>query len=109
MNEKDFVKSVETGLIVSSLNIFQLARKTSLKIALRSYYVRYLYIVRLWMLRECAILRTLQDNFEKIPPRTPSKILIRLLNGMSVMKMLPSKLEKRLQEKLIINPYQKQN
>ena len=109
MNEKEFIQSVETGLTVSSLNFFQLARKTSLKIALRSNFVRYRYIVRLWMLRECAILNVLLNNYDMIPRRTPSKIFVGLLLVTRATRMLPLKIEKKLREKIITNPYQKQN
>lgn len=109
MNEKSFLQLVETGLPVSSLSFFQLARKTSLKIALRSFFVRYQYIARLWLIRECAILNVLINNFEKIPSRTPSKIFVRLLLVTRATRTLPSRLEKRLRDRIILNPYQKQN
>lgn len=57
---------------------------------------------RVWLLtlREVSLILILVDNFEKIPPKSPSKLIAGLFVKHSKMKKLLYKLEKSLRSKV---------
>ena len=56
----------------------------------------YRYISWLWILRENAIIRTLIENYEKVPKGTPTKFLVGLLVKFKPVRILWLKFEKRM-------------
>lgn len=87
---------IESNLSESLLMTHKLSRM-SLLVA-RAKNVKY----TLWLrtLRGVAIMRTLLDNYDKIPARTPTKLLAWLFHTFSPLKKLLYKVEKNLRSRI---------
>lgn len=68
--------NIDIGLSFSRGNFVKNIKLVGLKRLLRSYVSRYLYILRLWRLRNVYVLITLIENYDKVPKYTPSRILV---------------------------------
>lgn len=87
---------IESNLSESLLMTHKLSR-LSLLVA-RAKNVKY----TLWLrtLREIAILRTLLDNYDKIPAWTPTKLIVWLFLRLFPLKKLLYKVEKNLRSRI---------
>lgn len=87
---------IESNLSESLLMTHKLSRMSLL--AARVKNAKY----TLWLrtLREVAIMRTLLDNYEKIPPRTPTKLIVWLFLKLSPLKKLLYKVEMNLRSRI---------
>lgn len=101
MTEEEFFS--EAGQLTPLGDFSALRKQVGFRIALRSLFVRYRYIVRLWLLRELSIYQILIRRYEEIPKKTPTKLIIGLFVRYSFLKTRLDKIAAKLQQKLIIN------
>lgn len=95
MNENEYLLSLGQSAPVGNLS--ELKKQVGFRRAYVSYLARCLYMIKLWLLRENAILLTLIENYEKIPTKTFSRLFIGLLKKLSFPKKLISSNVRRLQ------------
>lgn len=101
MTEKEFFS--EAGRLTYVGKFSDLKKQVGFRRAVNSLYVRYRYIVLLWLLRELSIYQILIKRYDEIPKRTPSKLIIGLFVRFSFLRALIDKIAAKLQKKLIIN------
>lgn len=75
-SENEKLKQLEGKLFIGSLSFKEKVGAFGLRTVLKSYLVRYRYILGLWLLRESAILIVLSQNYEEVQGLW-SKILAR--------------------------------
>lgn len=105
-NEFQSLQALQAGPSVVSASMRELISAYGLLRVFRSLFARYLYIVRLWLLRETSILAVLTQNYEKVPKRSLSKILVGVLYYSKAARRLNASLLASLKRKLTTNPYQ---
>lgn len=106
LNELQALQALQTGPSVVSASLRELISAYGLLRVFRSLFARYLYIARLWLLRETSILAVLTANYEKVPKRSLSKILVGVLYYSKLARRLNASLLVSLKRKLTTNPYQ---
>lgn len=106
LSEFQALQALQTGPTVVSASLRELISAYGLLSVLRSLYARCLYIVRLWLLRELSILAVLTENYEKVPKRSLSKILVGVLYYSKLARRLNASLLASLKRKLTTNPFQ---
>lgn len=106
LSEFQSLQALQIGPSVASASTRELISAYGLFRVLRSLFARYLYIVRLWLLRETSILAVLTENYKKVPRRSLSKILVGVLYYSKLAKRLNASLLVSLKRKLTTNPYQ---
>lgn len=74
VSEKEFFSKVQTDGFTAEFS--NLVRLVGFRRALRSLIERYRYIVRLWIVRESAIIRILSHHYEKIPRWSMSRLIV---------------------------------
>lgn len=74
VNERDFFASIEKSDLIAEFSTIR--RLYGFRTALKSFLVKKKYIVKLWLVREAAIIRTLSKNYEKIPKKTISRLIV---------------------------------
>lgn len=65
-SESEKLKQLEGKLFIGALPLRDKVGVFGLRTVLKSYLVRYRYILGLWLLRESAILTVLSQNYEKV-------------------------------------------
>lgn len=105
-NEDGTLSHLISGPTVVGSRFIDVVKAYGLKNTLKSLYGRYLYTLRLWRLRNRAIMIALCENYEKIPNGTPSKFLTSVFVHNVQMRRMLYKSESGLRRKLIMNPYQ---
>lgn len=65
-SETEKLKQLEGKLFIGALSLREKVGVFGLRTVLKSYLVRYRYILGLWLLRESAILTVLSQNYEKV-------------------------------------------
>lgn len=93
-NEKEFFSSVQDSRLTAEFSV--LKKEVGFRIALKSLFVKYLYIVRLWLVRESAIIRILSANYEKVDPWTISRAIAWLYNKSVRVRRLLWRIEQTL-------------
>lgn len=93
----------ELGLSVPVTDFKVLKKVVGLRKALKSLFVRWRYIHLLCVLRDIAVIRTLSENFEKIPRRTMSRLIVNIYNHFAILRNLLSWKERKIKSILIIN------
>ena len=106
MSELQRLKMMAAGPDVVSSSLRELISAYGLLPVLRSKYARFLYMSKLWLLREISIIAVLTQNYEKVPARSLSKILIAVPYYFKPARMLNAKLLASLKSSLITNPWQ---
>lgn len=106
LSESQALQVLRIGPSVAAASLRELISAYGLLRVLRSKYARYLYIARLWLLREMSIFAVLTENYEKVPKRSLSKILVGVLYYSKLARRLNAYLLASLKRKLTINPYQ---
>lgn len=101
MTEKQFIQ--ETGRFVYVGNFSELRKQVGFRKSLKSLIVRYRYIVRLWILRECKIIMILSENYDQVPKWTVSRFLARIYLRSALVRKLTGKIANLTQQKLISN------
>lgn len=66
VSETEKLKQLEGKVNIVSLSFGQKVGVFGLRTVLKSYVVRYRYILGLWLLRESAIITILSQNYEKV-------------------------------------------
>lgn len=105
-SESQRLKMMAAGPSVASSSLRELISAYGFLPVFRSLYARFLYTLRLWLLREISIIVVLTQNFEKVPPRSLSKILIAVPYYFKPVRTLNAKLLASLKSRLITNPWQ---
>ena len=94
----------QVGLSVPVTDFKALKKVVGFRNAFRSLLVRWRYILRLYVLREIAIIRTLSKNFDKIPKKSFSYLIILVYDHCAILRNLLSWKERKIKSKIIINP-----
>lgn len=94
VSEKEFFSSTEK--LRYSAEFSNLVRLVGYRRALKSLIVRYRYIVRLWLVRESAIIRILSQNVEKTPRWSISRLCARVYNKFAIVRRWLWSLEQQL-------------
>lgn len=103
--EESRLQSLERGVIVCSKTFTDVSKEVGVFRALKSFYVRYLYTLRLWVIREERILQILCENYKEVPSWTTSKVVAWLLCTFPVMRRICARLARASKRRLITNPY----
>ena len=94
VSEKEFFSQIQKdGFTAEFSNLVRLA---GFGRALKSLIVRYRYIVRLWLVRESAIIRILSQNVEKTPRWSISRLVARVYNKFAIVRRWLWKIEQQL-------------
>lgn len=105
-SENEILSQFVAGPTVVGSRFIDVVKAYGLKNTLRSFYARYLYTLRLWRLRNRAIMIALCENYGKIPKGTPSKFLTGVFVRSARMKRMLYDSERSIRRKIILNPYQ---
>lgn len=105
ITEESKLQSLEHGVIVCSKTFTDVSKEVGVFRALKSFYVRYLYILRLWVLREGKILRILCEHYNEVPKWTLSKVFAWLLRTFPVLNRVLENQERALKRRLILSPF----
>lgn len=100
MTEKEFF--TKAGSIAYCKNYRELKKVYGLKAARLARRECRRYIVRLWFLRESAIILTLCENYEKVPNWTVSKIITSIFVRFAFLRKGIEKLVTKLQKTFIL-------
>lgn len=94
VNEKEFFSSIQSSRLTAEFSV--LIKEVGFLRALRSLIERKKYIVRLWSVREAAIIRILSVNYEKIDRWTISRLIAWLYKKSAIVRRLLWKIEQGL-------------
>lgn len=97
--------NTDIGLSFSRGHFVKNIKLLGLRRLLRSYVSRYLYMLRLWRLRNTYVLITLIENYEKVPKGTPSKILVWPFSTLAALRRLTYKRAMRLRSGITLINY----
>lgn len=95
-----------TGVVVVGLSLGALIRRIGLWKAFRSKIARSRYTLRLWLVREIYLWKALNAKYEQIPDSTKEKRILAFVRRYPFLRRIIERLEKRLNKRLIANPYQ---
>lgn len=84
VSEKEFFSKIQQDGITAEFS--NLVRLVGFRRALRSLIEKYRYIVRLWFVRESAIIRILSKSYEKIPRWTMSRLIVFVYNKSAIVR-----------------------
>ena len=101
MTEKEFF--TETGSIVLSHDFRKLKAQVGLKSALFSVKEKTIYIVRLWILREIAIIKILYENYQKIPRLSWSHLIVGVYARFACVRKMTAFVERKVKNHLTYN------
>lgn len=99
--ESQVLESLGSGPVVVGLSLKDLVSKVGMSRAIKSYFVRYRYILNLWIVREIYLWRALNLRFKDIPPYTKEYRFLTFVNKHSFCKTLVLKIEKKCLKRLI--------
>lgn len=102
--ESQVLESLGSAPVVVGLSLKDMALKVGLFRAIKSYFVRYRYILNLWIVREIYLWRALNQRFSDIPPHTKERRFLSFARKHTFCKMLVLNLERRCLKKLTCNP-----
>lgn len=94
------------AVVVVGLGLAALIRRIGLWKAFRSKIARFRYTAKLALLREIYLWKTVRANSDKLPARCKERRVLWLVDKFPFLSRLALRLEKRLNGKLIANPYQ---
>lgn len=105
-NENEQIRQLADGHPAASASFSELVKFYGLRSVLRAKYARYLYMLRLYLLRELSIIAVLRNHYDEIPARSLSKIVIAVPRYSKRANTILQKRIARLKRKIIANPYQ---
>lgn len=102
--ESKILEFLGSGPVIVGLGFRALVAKVGMFRAIKSLFVRYRYMLNLWIVREIYLWRALNQRFSDIPPSTKEHRLLSFVNKHSFCKTLVLKLEKKCLNRLTCNP-----
>lgn len=101
--ETALLNSMNQGPSVITAKSQELIRFYGLRNYIKSLFGRYQYTLRLWLLREVSILLVLIDNYDKVPRKSMTKILLAVPARYAFAKKPLISIERKLRNKIIFN------
>lgn len=106
MSESEQIRLLADGHPAASASFSELVKFYGLRPVLRAKYARYLYTLRLYLLRELSIIAVLRNHYDEIPARSLSKLLIAVPRYSKRANTILQRRIANLKRKIIANPYQ---
>lgn len=94
VTEKEFFSKVQMDGLTAEFS--NLVSRVGFRLALKSVMIKWIYIVRLWFVRESAIIRILSENVEKTPRWSISRLIARAYNNSVILRRWLWKIEQQL-------------
>ena len=94
VTEKEFFSKIQTDDLTAEFS--NLVSRVGFRSALKSVLIRWKYIVKLWCVRESAIIRILSQNVEKTPRWSISRLIARAYNKFVFLRRWLWKIEQQL-------------
>lgn len=103
-NDLKTLESLGSGPVIVGLGFRALVEKVGMFRAIKCIFVRYRYILNLWIVREIYLWRALAQRYEDIPLHTKEHRFLTFANKHQFIKTLALKIEKLCLRRLICNP-----
>ena len=98
--ESQTLESLGSGPVIVGLSLKDMAAKVGMYRAIKSYFVRYRYILNLLIVREIYLWRALSQRFADIPLHTKEHRILSFVGKHPSCKTLVLKLEKKCLKRL---------